>query len=46
LERCFPQLLLNFTWWVNWKDRAGNNAFEGGFLGLDIMVSATVTSTR
>ena len=23
------------TWWVNRKDRAGNNAFEGGFLGLD-----------
>jgi hypothetical protein len=28
-------LLLNFNWWVNRKDRAGNNAFEGGFLGLD-----------
>jgi hypothetical protein len=35
LERCFQKLLLNFTWWVNRKDRAGNNAFEGGFLGLD-----------
>ncbi len=35
LERCFHKLLLNFTWWVNRKDRAGNNAFEGGFLGLD-----------
>ena len=35
LERCFHKLLLNFTWWVNRKDRTGNNVFEGGFLGLD-----------
>ncbi len=35
LERCFQKLLLNFTWWVNRKDRSGNNVFEGGFLGLD-----------
>ena len=35
LERSFHKLLLNFTWWVNRKDRTGNNAFEGGFLGLD-----------
>jgi hypothetical protein len=35
LERCFHKLLLNFSWWVNRKDRSGNNAFEGGFLGLD-----------
>ena len=35
LERCFHKLLFNFNWWVNRKDRAGNNAFEGGFLGLD-----------
>jgi hypothetical protein len=35
LERAFHKLLLNFTWWVNRKDRSGNNAFEGGFLGLD-----------
>jgi len=35
LERCFQKLALNFTWWLNRKDRAGNNAFEGGFLGLD-----------
>jgi len=27
--------MLNFTWWVNRKDAAGNNVFEGGFLGLD-----------
>jgi hypothetical protein len=35
LERSFQKLLLNFTWWVNRKDRSGKNAFEGGFLGLD-----------
>jgi hypothetical protein len=35
LERSFQKLLLNFTWWLNRKDRAGKNAFEGGFLGLD-----------
>ena len=35
LERCFHKLLLNFTWWVNRKDRSGSNVFEGGFLGLD-----------
>ena len=35
LERCFQKLLLNFTWWVNRKDRFGSNVFEGGFLGLD-----------
>ena len=35
LEGAFQKLLLNFTWWVNRKDRSGKNAFEGGFLGLD-----------
>ena len=35
LERVFQKLLLNFTWWVNRKDRSGSNLFEGGFLGLD-----------
>jgi hypothetical protein len=35
LEGIFQKLLLNFTWWVNRKDRSGKNAFEGGFLGLD-----------
>jgi hypothetical protein len=35
LERAFHKLVLNFTWWVNRKDESGNNAFEGGFLGLD-----------
>ena len=35
LKGCFQKLLLNFTWWVNRKDRSGRNVFEGGFLGLD-----------
>jgi hypothetical protein len=35
LKACFQKLLLNFTWWVNRKDRSGRNVFEGGFLGLD-----------
>jgi hypothetical protein len=35
LEHIFQKLLLNFTWWVNRKDRSGKNVFEGGFLGLD-----------
>ncbi|GAB3848663.1 glucosidase [Hymenobacter terrigena] len=35
LETIFHRLLLNFTWWVNRKDRDGRNIFEGGFLGLD-----------
>jgi hypothetical protein len=35
LERVFQKLLLNFTWWVNRKDRTGRNIFEGGFLGMD-----------
>jgi hypothetical protein len=35
LKRAFAKLLLNFTWWVNRKDRFGKNVFEGGFLGLD-----------
>jgi hypothetical protein len=35
LKASFQKLLLNFTWWVNRKDRAGRNVFEGGFLGLD-----------
>lgn len=35
LERAFQKLMLNFTWWVNRKDRSGSNVFEGGFLGLD-----------
>jgi hypothetical protein len=35
LRDSFRKLLLNFGWWVNRKDREGNNIFEGGFLGLD-----------
>jgi hypothetical protein len=35
LKNNFRKLLLNFTWWVNRKDRDGKNAFEGGFLGMD-----------
>ena len=35
LKKSFQKLLLNFTWWVNRKDRSGRNVFEGGFLGLD-----------
>jgi hypothetical protein len=35
LKNGFNKLLLNFTWWVNRKDRDGRNVFEGGFLGLD-----------
>jgi hypothetical protein len=35
LKRSFEKLMLNFSWWVNRKDRFGKNLFEGGFLGLD-----------
>jgi hypothetical protein len=35
LKAAFARLSLNFTWWVNRKDRLGKNVFEGGFLGLD-----------
>ena len=35
LERILHKLMLNFTWWVNRKDAAGRNVFQGGFLGLD-----------
>jgi Glycosyl hydrolase family 63 C-terminal domain len=35
LARCYGKLALNFSWWVNRKDRFGKNLFEGGFLGLD-----------
>jgi len=35
LKRVFGKLTANFGWWVNRKDRAGNNLYEGGFLGLD-----------
>lgn len=35
LERVFQKLIINFTWWINRKDEANRNIFEGGFLGLD-----------
>ena len=35
LKRVFGKLSANFGWWVNRKDRSGNNLYEGGFLGLD-----------
>jgi hypothetical protein len=35
LERILHKLTMNFTWWVNQKDKNGKNIFEGGFLGLD-----------
>jgi len=35
LEYCYLKLLHNFDWWVNKVDFAGNDVFEGGFLGLD-----------
>ncbi len=35
LKAAFEKLLLNYTWWVNRKDRYGSNVYEGGFLGLD-----------
>lgn len=35
LEKTFQKLLINFTWWVNQKDKHGTDLFEGGFLGLD-----------
>jgi hypothetical protein len=35
LKRILQKQLLTFTWWVNRKDAAGRNLFQGGFLGLD-----------
>jgi len=35
LKSAFNKLTLNFTWWVNRKDRNGKNVYEGGFLGMD-----------
>jgi len=35
LEEQFHKLMLNFTWWVNRKDKEGKGIFQGGFLGLD-----------
>ena len=33
LRRSFRKLMLNFSWWINRKDRFGKNVFECGFLG-------------
>jgi hypothetical protein len=35
-----PEAALNFTWWVNRKDRSGHNIFEGGFLGSTTSASS------
>jgi hypothetical protein len=35
LTEIFERCLLFFTWWLNRKDKEGNNLFQGGFLGLD-----------
>jgi hypothetical protein len=35
LAQVFHKLLINFTWWINRKDKGDNNIFSGGFLGLD-----------
>jgi hypothetical protein len=45
LEMILHKLLLNFTWWVNRKDQAGNNVFEGGFLGLDNLCRSRAVSS-
>jgi hypothetical protein len=46
LERIFHKLLINFTWWVNQEDALGNNAFQGGFLGLDNIGPFDRTATK
>ena len=40
LKSVFSKLMINFTWWVNRKDRFGKNVFEGGFLGSIISASS------
>ncbi len=35
LSQAMSKLLLNYAWWVNRKDPAGNDLFGGGFLGMD-----------
>ena len=35
LSKIFMKLVMNFTWWINQKDKDENNLFDGGFLGLD-----------
>ena len=46
LERIFHKLLINFTWWTNQEDAEGNNAFQGGFLGMDNIGPFDRTSTK
>jgi hypothetical protein len=46
LERVFHKLLINFTWWTNREDAEGNNAFQGGFLGMDNIGPFDRTSTK
>jgi hypothetical protein len=35
LKWIFGKLSANYGWWVNRKDRSGNNLYQGGFLNLD-----------
>jgi hypothetical protein len=35
LKSIFHRCLLYLTWWLNRKDRNGDNLFSGGFLGMD-----------
>ncbi len=35
LGAVLTKLLLTMGWWLNRKDAAGNDLFEGGFLGMD-----------
>ncbi|MGW8160693.1 MAG: MGH1-like glycoside hydrolase domain-containing protein [Desulfobulbales bacterium] len=35
LRSVFHKLIMNYTWWLNRKDKDGLNIFEGGFMGLD-----------
>jgi len=41
LRGTFNKLVLNFTWWVNRKDRNGKNVFEGGSWGSTTSASST-----
>ncbi len=35
LAEMFHSLMLNYSWWINRKDRDGRDIFGGGFLGMD-----------
>jgi len=41
LKATFNKLLLNFTWWLNRKDRFGKNVFEGASSASTTSVSST-----